>query len=162
MTLSVQQESRGEALSKTQARKDSLPQLPNLNSRTRASQYPHFVPFPELSKLKSSDQSESQALSFTLSVGDIFFAGDMLPSVERGRRDCFEGDDVDEAMALSARYSSSQHCRKERRETIMDPRGNLFVLLWGRHARSVGSADLRTLLHWFETLILAVRLVQRP
>lgn len=97
-----------------------------------------------------------------MSVGDIFFVGDMPPSVERGREDCFEGDDLDEAMALSARCSSRQHRRKERRETIMDPRGDLFVLLWGRHAGFVGSADLKILLHWFETLILAVRLVQRP
>ena len=141
--------------------KDALPQLPNLNSRTRISQYPYFVPFPELSKLKSSDQSESQAFSFTFSVGDIFFVGDMPPSVKRGRRDCFDGDDVGEAMALSARCSSRQHCRKERRETIMDPRGDLFVLLlWDRHAEFVDSEDLRILLHWFETLILAVHLVQ--
>lgn len=148
---------------KLKPEKDALPQLPNLNSRTRISQYPYFVPFPELSKLKSSDQRESQAFSFTFSVGDIFFVGDMPPSVERGRRDCFEGDDVGEAMALSARCSSRQHCRKERRETIMDPRGDLFVLLlWGRHAGFVDSGDLRILLHWFETLILAVHLVQRP
>lgn len=63
----------------------------------------YFLPFPELSKLKSNDQSESQAFGFTFSVGDIFFIGDMPPPAERGRRVCVEGDDVDEAMALSAR-----------------------------------------------------------